>query len=75
MMITKLALVLFLEWLAELMVQAHIAGTESVGVGGPKEQLAVARVVILDFGRSSIGVNREEMDREITRLRRILRGG
>ena len=50
-------------------------GTESGGGGGPKERPAsAARVVILDFGRSSIGASREEMDKEMTRLRRILRG-
>ena len=42
--------------------------------GGPKEQPSTARVFILDFGRSSIGASREEMNQEITRLRRILRG-
>ena len=50
------------------------AGTESGG-GGPKERPAsAARVVILDFGRSSMGASREEMNKEMTRLRRILRG-
>jgi len=47
-------------------------GTES---SGPKEQPATARrVVILDFGRSSIGASCEKMNQEMTRLRRILRG-
>ena len=50
------------------------AGTESGGCGGPKEEPAKAHVVIIDFGRSSIGASREEMDQEMTRLRRILRG-
>ena len=50
------------------------AGIESGGCGGPKEEPAKAHVVIIDFGRSSIGASREEMDQEMTRLRRILRG-
>jgi len=51
---------------------ASVVGTES---GGPKEQPATTRrVVILDFGRSSIGASCEEMNQEMTRLRRILRG-
>ena len=50
------------------------AGTENGGGGGPKEAPSAARVVILDFGRSSICASREEMNKEMTRLRRILRG-
>ena len=63
---------------AAAVVEVGAGGTSSscVGprVGGPKEQPATARVVILDFGRSSIDASREEMNQEITRLRRILRG-
>ena len=65
---------------AAAVVEGSAAGTDSSsgaeggGGSGPKGQQATARVVILDFGRSSIGASREEMNKEMTRLRRILRG-